>query len=252
MNRRWRANGFSKPWIVDMARTRIWLASSISRISSSAEPSTGFSFFFICSALRAWMFHSCWRVLSISGSWLSSCWAWVRASSTCLSSANRASLLADRSEIFYFSWFPEDCRMPMLLCFSSTMCFTCITSSMSWAWAALSARRWVAFWYWSWRLSKCAAWKRASSATAGIWPRRALNKALAMSESSTSWAVSWWSRTNKSSSLALISADEIPTAWEELASSPSSSEMSMAKENRLSRESCSWKEIRINYLMDRC
>jgi hypothetical protein len=38
---------------------------------------------------------------------------------------------------------------------------------------------------------------------------------------------------------ALISADVIPTAREELASSPSSSEISMAKENRLSGESCS-------------
>jgi len=40
--------------------------------------------------------------------------------------------------------------------------------------------------------------------------------------------------------LALISADVMPTVWEELASSPSSSEMSMAKEKRLSGESCSW------------
>jgi len=38
----------------------------------------------------------------------------------------------------------------------------------------------------------------------------------------------------------LISADEITTAREELASSPSSSEISMAKENRLSGESYSW------------
>jgi len=36
-----------------------------------------------------------------------------------------------------------------------------------------------------------------------------------------------------------LSADEIPTAREELASSPSSSEISMAKENKLSGESCS-------------
>jgi len=42
-----------------------------------------------------------------------------------------------------------------------------------------------------------------------------------------------------SSNFALISADEIPIAREELASSPSSSEMSMAKENKLSGESCS-------------
>jgi len=47
------------------------------------------------------------------------------------------------------------------------------------------------------------------------------------------------SRVNRSSSFALISADEILIAWEELASSPSSSEISMAKENRLSGESCS-------------
>jgi hypothetical protein len=38
---------------------------------------------------------------------------------------------------------------------------------------------------------------------------------------------------------ALTSADVIPIAREELASSPSSSEMSMAKENKLSGESCS-------------
>ena len=129
----------------------------------------------------------------------------------------------------------------MLLCFSSARCFTFITSSESWAWVALSARRWAAFWYWSWRLSKCATWKRVSSASAGIWPLRALNRALARSESSTSWVVSWWSRASRSSSLVLSSADEIPTAWEELASSPSSSEISIAKENKLSRESCSWK-----------
>jgi len=40
-------------WMVDMARKWIWLASSISRVSSSAEPSRSFSFFIICSALRA-------------------------------------------------------------------------------------------------------------------------------------------------------------------------------------------------------
>ena len=129
----------------------------------------------------------------------------------------------------------------MLLCFSSARYFTFITSSESWEWVALSARRWVAFWYWSCRLSKCAALKRISSASAAIWPLRALNRALAGSESSTSWAVSWWSRASKSSSFALISADEIPIAWEELASSPSSLEISMAKENRLSGESGSWK-----------
>jgi len=53
--------------------------------------------------------------------------------------------------------------------------------------------------------------------------------------------VSWWRRADRSASLALISADEIPIAREELASSPSSSKISMAKENRLSRESCFWK-----------
>jgi hypothetical protein len=51
--------------------------------------------------------------------------------------------------------------------------------------------------------------------------------------------VSRCSRPNRSSNLDLISADAIPSAKEELASSPSSSEMSMAKENKLSRESCS-------------
>ena len=49
-------------------------------------------------------------LLKSSGSWLSSCWAWVRASSTCFSSASRASLLADRSKIFCFSSSPEDCK----------------------------------------------------------------------------------------------------------------------------------------------
>jgi len=39
----------------------------------------------------------------------------------------------------------------------------------------------------------------------------------------------------------------IPTAFEELSSSPSSSEMSIAKENRLSRESCSWKRKKISH-----
>ena len=67
------------------------------------------------------------------------------ASSTCLSSASRASLFADRSEIFCLSVSPEDYRMPMLLCFSTARRFTCITSSESWAWVALSARRWEAF-----------------------------------------------------------------------------------------------------------
>jgi hypothetical protein len=39
----------------------------------------------------------------------------------------------------------------------------------------------------------------------------------------------------------------MPTAFEELASSPLSSEMSIAKENRLSVESCSWKRKKISY-----
>jgi len=39
----------------------------------------------------------------------------------------------------------------------------------------------------------------------------------------------------------------IPTAYEELASSPSSSEISIAKENRLSGQSCSWKRKKISY-----
>ena len=57
--------------------------------------------------------------------------------------------------------------------------------------------------------------------------------ALAGSESSTSWVVSCCNRASKSSSLDLISADAIPSAVEVLASSPLSSEMSMAKENKL-------------------
>jgi hypothetical protein len=32
---------FSKVWIANIARRQIWLASSISRVSSSAEPSIG-------------------------------------------------------------------------------------------------------------------------------------------------------------------------------------------------------------------
>jgi hypothetical protein len=46
--------------------------------------------------------------------------------------------------------------------------------------------------------------------------------------------------------LDLISADAIPSTIEELASSPSSSEMSMVKENRLLGESCSWKQRKMN------
>jgi hypothetical protein len=45
----------------------------------------------------------------------------------------------------------------------------------------------------------------------------------------------------------LISTDAIPSANEELYSLPSSSEMSMAKENKLSGESCSWKKKKISY-----
>jgi hypothetical protein len=45
----------------------------------------------------------------------------------------------------------------------------------------------------------------------------------------------------------LISADVIPSAFEELASSPLSLEMSIAKENKLSGESCSWKKKKICY-----
>jgi hypothetical protein len=45
----------------------------------------------------------------------------------------------------------------------------------------------------------------------------------------------------------LISADVIPTAVEEHASSPSSSEISIAKENRLSGECCSWKRKKMSY-----
>ena len=91
-----------------------------------------------------------------------------------------------------------------------------------------------------------------SSASPGIWPLRALNRAFAGSESSTNWAVSWWSRANRSSSFALIAAKEIPTAWEELSSSPSSSEISMAKENKLFGESCSWRRNEISYLVIKC
>ena len=47
--------------------------------------------------------------------------------------------------------------------------------------------------------------------------------------------------------MVLISADAMPTAFEELASSSLSSEMSIAKENRLSGESCSWKKKTISY-----
>ena len=66
-----------------------------------------------------------------------------------------------------------------------------------------------------------------------------LNMTLAGLESSTSLVVSCCNRASKSSNFDLISTDAIPTAREELASSPSSSEISIAKENRLSEESCS-------------
>jgi len=45
----------------------------------------------------------------------------------------------------------------------------------------------------------------------------------------------------------LISVDVVPSAIEELASLPSSLEMSMAKENKLSGESYSWRRKRISY-----
>jgi len=48
-------------------------------------------------------------------------------------------------------------------------------------------------------------------------------------------------------SLDFIFADVIPSGNEELASSSSSSKMSMAKENKLLGESCSWKKKRISY-----
>ena len=99
------------------------MAASISLASSSAEPSTGFNCFFNCSALRPWTFRSCSRSLIVSGSWLSSCLVWDRASSTCLSYANRDSLFADRSEILCFRASPEDFRVPMVLCFSSVRSF---------------------------------------------------------------------------------------------------------------------------------
>jgi hypothetical protein len=74
---------------------------------------------------------------------------------------------------------------------------------------------------------------------AGTWPQIVLKIAFAGFESSTNWAVSCYSKFSRASSLDLTSVDIAPSAREELASSPSSSEMSMAKENRLSGESCS-------------
>jgi hypothetical protein len=48
-------------------------------------------------------------------------------------------------------------------------------------------------------------------------------------------------------------ADIVPNAREELASSPSSSETSIAKENKLSGESCSCEERKLEILSeDRC
>jgi hypothetical protein len=74
---------------------------------------------------------------------------------------------------------------------------------------------------------------------AGTWPQIILKIAFAGFESSTNWAVSCCSKFSRASSLDLTSADIAPSATEELASSPSSLETSMAKENRLSREYCS-------------
>jgi hypothetical protein len=66
-----------------------------------------------------------------------------------------------------------------------------------------------------------------------------LKIAFAGSESFTNWAVSCCNKSRRASNLDLISADIVPSAREELASSPSSSETSMAKENKLFGESCS-------------
>jgi hypothetical protein len=66
-----------------------------------------------------------------------------------------------------------------------------------------------------------------------------LKIAFVGSESSTNWAVSCCSKFSRASNLDLTSADIVPGASEELAFSPSSSETSMAKKNKLSRESCS-------------
>jgi hypothetical protein len=74
---------------------------------------------------------------------------------------------------------------------------------------------------------------------AGTWPRIVLKIAFVGSESSTNWAVSCCSRFRRASSLDLTSADTVPSASVELAFSPSSSEMSMIMENKLSGESCS-------------
>jgi hypothetical protein len=74
---------------------------------------------------------------------------------------------------------------------------------------------------------------------AGTWPWIVLKIAFVGSESSTNWAVSCYSRFSRASSLDLTSVDTVPSASVELASSPSSSETSMTKENKLSGESCS-------------
>ena len=55
-------------------------------------------------------------------------------------------------------------------------------------------------------------------------------------------------KASKSSNLVLISTDVMPIAFDELASSPLSSEISIAKENRLSGESCSCKRKKMSYL----
>jgi hypothetical protein len=68
---------------------------------------------------------------------------------------------------------------------------------------------------------------------AETWPRTVLKIAFAGSKSCTNAAVSCYSRFSRASYWDLISADTVPNASAELVSSPSSSEMSMAKENRL-------------------
>jgi hypothetical protein len=73
----------------------------------------------------------------------------------------------------------------------------------------------------------------------GTWPWIVLKIAFTGSESSTNWAVSCCSKFSRASSLDLTSTDIVPSASEELASSSSSLETSMAKENKLSGESCS-------------
>ena len=72
---------------------------------------------------------------------------------------------------------------------------------------------------------------------AGTWPWTILKIDFAGSESYTKWAVSCCRRFSRASSLDLTSAETVPSASAELISSPS--ETSMAKENKLSGESCS-------------